>query len=404
MTRILPLLLAASLAGPGQHEDPTTAVRVLHEWMAAVRAHQPGTVDQPLLDVAEQSPANLDLVRRHLRAALEAERVETRNDLLRRGALVHTDIALLLPERAAAYLQTGEGREGLPFVFDPFGTPRILYRRQSDALFLSLDGEYVASATETAHWSMARMLLRGIQPHPASDEFVRLWYRAVAADFEKVFLLGNARYHLEDALEVLPRDPMILFYAGAMHEALGSERFQSVPKTRPAIAAQLRLPTALEQLRDAEKLLGASVKAHGPVEARVRYARVLGQLGQHARAASLLRDVAPQLREPRLKYFAALFLGSEEGALGHVAQARDAFERAAALCPTAQSPLLALGDLFRRAGNRAAALDALRRLEALPADPEDREDPWRDYFRSYAFDADDQLAAVRVWVDRKERP
>jgi tetratricopeptide (TPR) repeat protein len=164
----------------------------------------------------------------------------------------------------------------------------------------------------------------------------------------------------------------------------------------------MHFPSAREEWRDAERLLGASVKAHGPVEARVRYARVLGRLGRHGQAAALLQGVVPHLADRRLQYLAALFLGSEEGAIGHVAGARDAFERAAALYPTAQSPLLALGDLFRRAGHRAAALDALRRLEALPADPEAREDPWRDYFRSFAFDADDQLAAVRAWVDQEQ--
>ncbi len=394
---VLPLIVA-SVLGVGADQSDLAIVR---QWMAAVTAHQSGTVDQPLLEVADMAPGDLDTVRRTLGPALKSLRNKERNDLLRRGALLHTDIALLLPERAAEYQPSPES---LPFTIDLTGTPRILRRHEPDALFFSLDGEYVTSSVESGHWSMARLLLDGIRPHPASDEFVRLWYRAVAATFEKVYLFGNAAYQLDHAKEVLPHDPMILFYAGAMHEALGSERFQAIPKARPVIAAQLRFPTAQEQWRDAEKLLGAAVKAHGPVEARVRYARVLGRLGQHDKALSMLKGVAPELRDPRLQYFGALFLGSEEGALGHVAQARDAFERAAALDPTAQSPLLALGDLFRRAGDRAAALDALRRLEALPADPADRTDPWRDYFRSFAFDADDQLAAVRAWVDRKEQP
>ena len=68
--------------------------------------------------------------------------------------------------------------------------------------------------------------------------------------------------------------------------------------------------------------------------------------------------------------------------------------------PAAQSPLLALSDLDRAAGNRAAALQALQRLEKLPADSYARDDPWRDYYESFAADGDQQLAAVRDWVDR----
>lgn len=390
-------LIVASLLTVGASQDELAIVR---SWIADVTDHQPGTIDKPLLDVATLSPANLDTVRRVLRDVLKVERVPARNDILRRGAMVHTDIALLLPERAAEYLQTGEGRDR--FIFDPFEKPRILYRRDADALVFSLDGEYVASAAETAHWSMARMLLRGIYPHPSADEFVRLWYRAVSAFFEESYLFGNAKYHLERALDVLPHDPMILFYAGAMHEAYASERIQSVPKTRPAIAAQLRFPSPQAEWRSAERLLGEAVKENAPAEARLRHARVLGRLGRHAEAAAILRVLEPQLSDRRLQYFGALFLGSEEAALGRADQARDAFERAAALFPTAQSPLMAMSDLFRRSGNRAAALTVLRRIQALPADPRERGDPWVDYFRSFALDAGDQLAAVRAWVNRKE--
>lgn len=99
-----------------------------------------------------------------------------------------------------------------------------------------------------------------------------------------------------------------------------------------------------------------------------------------------------------MAYFRHLFLGTEYRALGKAEEASAAFERAAALYPTAQSPLIALIDSVRRAGNRAAAADLLRRLEALPRDAERRVDPWLDYYRSYADDAGQQLAAVRAWV------
>ena len=396
-TIILPLIVASVLVQAANQ----TEMAVVRRWIDRVTSHQPGIVDQPLLDIAAESPDNLDTVRRRLREALKSEQAERRNDILRRGALAHTDIALLMPDRAAEYVQSGDGREQ-SFFFDAFETPRTLYRRDADALVYSMDGEYVAFATETAHWSTARGLLRGISPYSGSDEFVKLWYRAIAAFFEDAFLLGNAKYHLVRALDVLPRDPMILFYAGAMHEATASERIQSVPKTRPQLAAKMKFPSSRDEWHAAEQLLGAAIKEKAPAEARLHYGYVLGRLGKHEEAASTLRSVAPQLDDRRLQYFDALFLGSEEMALGHLTQARESFERAAALFPTAQSPLLAMSDLFRRSQNRTAALDVLARIQALPVDPQERDDPWLDYFRSFASDASDQLERVRAWVTGKE--
>jgi tetratricopeptide (TPR) repeat protein len=401
MGKIVLPLIVVSLVGLGPAEDVKIIVR---RWIVAARAHHPGTIDQPLIDIATESPRNLEVVRRQLRPVLEADfdRAEPRNDILRRGALLHTDVALLLPEQAAAFTQSDDVPLVRPY-FDPLASTRPRVRREADSLVVGVDGEYLATAAETAHWSMARGLLSGIKPSASMDAFVRLWYRAVTAHFEAASLLGNAKYQMDRALEVLPRDPMILFYAGTLHEANAWAGIQSIRITSPE-REPVPFPSPQEEWRRAEPLLRAAIKENGPIEARVRLARVLGRMGKHAEAASMLRAVAPELSDLRLRYFGALFLGSEEGALGDVDRARDGFERAAALFPTAQSPLLALSELFQRTGNRDSALDALRRLQALPADSRQRVDPWLDYFRSFAFDADEQLRAARAWVDRKERP
>jgi tetratricopeptide (TPR) repeat protein len=273
---------------------------------------------------------------------------------------------------------------------------------QRNTLVFSLDGEYKATADETAHWSVARMLLSWVLPDPARDPFVPLWYRAIAARFEGANLYGNARYHLAWALATVPRDPVLLFYAGAMYDAYASPSIQTIPLPRAAAGQQVVIASPREEWRLAERLLRDSVAAKGPLEAQVRLGRVLGRLGRHQEAVSVLRRVQPSLAERRLQYFAHLFLGSEEGALDHVAEARDSLNRAAALYPAAQSPLLALSELLHRTGDRQGALEALRRLEKLPPDPDFREDPWRDYLRSFALDADEQIAAMRRAVDSLE--
>ena len=320
---ILPLLVT-SLAFQGSGDIERSIAR---RWTDNVLAHQPGVVDRPLLDIAAQSADHLDIVRRRIRDLVKKTPTDRRNDILRRGALAHMDIALLMPERAADYVQSDDGR-GQAFTFDAFETPRTtLYRREPDRLVFSLDGEFVDLGVETAHWAMARGLLRGVLPHAGSDEFVRLWYRAVTAHFEDAFLLGNARYHLRHALDVLPKDPIILFYAGALHEALASARIQSVPMTRRDLAGQLKFPSSREEWLEAERLLAAAVKEHGPPEATLRLARVRGRLGKHEDAAVMLRDIGPRLDEPALQYFGALFLGSEEAALGRADVARDSRPR-----------------------------------------------------------------------------
>jgi tetratricopeptide (TPR) repeat protein len=400
----LPLILA-SILGMGAVQAERDLVRV---WSANVRAHQPGKVDKPLLDVAALSPTDFETIRRAVSGARKRETAPVtpsrnpedrlRNDLLRRGALVHTDIALLLPQRAATYVETRVAHER--FMFDEAGTPRVLSGQTPGAVIFALDGESVATGVETAHWEMARRLLDAIAPHPAADEFVRLWYRGIAAHFEASNFLGSARTHLTRALAVLPDDPMLLFYAGAMHEVYASERVQSVLNARPGLASQLHTPPSDDEWRLAEHLFEQAVKANAPVEARLRYARVLAQLGKHEQAVVILRDIEPVLTTPRLRYLGTLFLGTEEGAVGRIAQAREAFERAASFFPTAQSPLMGLSELFRRSGDRAAALGVLERIHRLPIDAKSRVDPWTDYFRSYAHDAAAQLAAVREWFDR----
>lgn len=369
------LLIVTCLVGGAPQGAERPAVR---SWIEAVRAHEPGVVDQPLRDIASMSPEDLERVRASFGAVLgrEFRSRGVRNDILRRGAMLHTDIAVLMPERAYAW--------------------RV---RDPGALIVGRDGEYVGSQTDTAHWAYARALLDAIVPDPDAEDFARQWYRAVAARFQKATLLGFAARHLRASEKLFPKDPVLLFYAGAMHEALASTRFQNMKRSQPneGPGRPTVEPSPEAELRDAERLLRRSIREDGPAEARLRLGRVLGQLGRHGEAASTLRNALPQLDDPRLRYFAELFLGTEEEALGRDAEARACFGRAAALSPGAQSPLLAWSALERRTGNIRAAVDVLHRLESPPAGAE-APDPWWTYFSSYASDADEQLAAVRAII------
>ena len=391
MPNTLLVLIVATLPFAAQRDMER---QIVSSWIENVRHHEPGTIDGPLRDAASQPAYTFDVVCRRLESALSAIKdVTERNDVRRRGALLHTDIAVLLPERAAAL-----SYKDLRVTLMAESRSQAKPTRRDAALVFSTDGEYLASGTEHAHWWMAGYLLRGIQPHAKEDPFVAAWNRAITAYFEWRKQYGSADHHLSSAFVVLPADPVLLFYAGALHEAYASAGIQSVPFTRPSSVRQVNVWSAPEEWHQAETYFRDSVKLGGPEEARLRLARVRGQLGNHADAASMLRDVMPKLRDPRLRYLGHLFLGTEEGALGRVDESRQSFERAARIEPTAQSPLLGLAEMYRRTGNLTAAQETLRRVAALPEDPRRRQDPYLDYFRSFAFDADEQLAAVRAMV------
>jgi tetratricopeptide (TPR) repeat protein len=395
--RPLLLLLAASVAITSL---PQPGAPVLYRWIQAAQSHVPGTIDQPLRDTASESAANLYLVAQKI-GSVRFKEPEDRNDVLRRGIVLHTDIALLLPEEAA-HFTIGELPEKTFFITDN-GKVVSIREDVEDSLVLAQDGEYRSMSVDTAHWWMARVLVRRITPRPAGDPFVGEWYRAVCATFQSAYLLGSANYHLQAGLKVLQHDPVLLLYAGALHEVMASARVQSVPFSHPVPGWNVSPPSPESEWRQAERRLREAIGERGPLEASVRLGHVLVRLARYEEAVAVLERAAPDLVEQRLQYLCALFLGTAEGALGHREQAQRALEGATRLFPSAQSALMALADVSWRAGNRPAALDALRRLRGLPADRRTREDPWTDYYRSFAADADTQLSAVRVAAATRER-
>jgi tetratricopeptide (TPR) repeat protein len=113
---------------------------------------------------------------------------------------------------------------------------------------------------------------------------------------------------------------------------------------------------------------------------------VLGLRGRHDQAAAELRRALSSLTDPRQRYYAELFLGAEEQALGRMSEAKGALDRAIILFPNAQAPYLALGQLAWQSADRAGAQVAFEHLAALPGVLADREDPWWSYPVSTVLD------------------
>lgn len=418
---------------PAGQTRPSASKRIaeLQEWMALVSQHTPGRVDEAVSNVRSWGRESLQNVRDDLAALRllmcercskpqQADRFRTEpmkigsrhawrtvyasshvveltefvtrigtkfdvNDLLKRGALLHTDVAL----RAPPVLTFAANADYLPL--------------QRTIVQLA-DGQQAGLEATVDHLDMARRLLDLVTPDPRADvretperdQMVRVWYRATMSALLDLSQLDVT--HTDTALQLLPGETTVLFLAGAHHEALAAPRYQSAIATRTLGDVSV-IASEPEELRRAEGLFRRAVNADPEyVEAHLRLGQVLGRLGRHDEALTELR-MAAQASDPVITYYAHLLIGREEDARGNVPNARSAYERAAALVARAQAPRLALSEIEMRSGNRTAARrwmdEALGASGSAPS-----ADPWTFYAQSAGRSA----AALLVSVGRAFQP
>lgn len=412
---------APTAAQPPARPDGWDAGRLEH-WLGVVDRHVPGEIDSALLEaagwtrdelhelwietqvllraVAEPQedrfrvlPLDPDAAIARRRRGLDprvemrfgpadlprlgalAARVRTSgpNHVVRRAALVHTDVATLTPDRIPA--PTGALSMSAP-------------RRRSIS-----DGRGGGAEVMSEHWDLARMLVAAVRPAPEQDSWVRDWYRATLAASQHDDFFDSI--HLRHALRVFPDDPVILFLAGCEHEAFASPLFQEF--ARPLRRANLRpgFGGAGAELDRAAALFRRALEGDGAFdEARLRLGRVLSLQGRADDAVRELSHVLRDTDDPLVEYYAALFLGAAHESAGNAAPARLAYQRAATLVPHAPAAHLALARLAQRRGDRAAQVASLDRALAT-ADTDDN-DPWWAYRAS-------QGRHGPTWLDRVRR-
>jgi tetratricopeptide (TPR) repeat protein len=302
------------------------------------------------------------------------------NRLLRRGAMLHSDIAML-------------AQDGLVSAAGPM----VAGTTPAGATILVSDGRVQGSDDTDRHWLMARWLVASTTPDPSRDDWVRQWHLAAAARMRRDSLLATAEPLLQRARELFPKEPGFPFYAGCLHEALASPPIQGVissagPPRGGRVAARLAGPQWEQAARD---FASALVLQPSWPEARVRLGRVLGLLGRHTEAAATLRRALDETTDLTLVYWGSLFLGVEQQSLGRDAEARASFSRARTLWPDAQAPYLALSLLARQNGDRAQAAAELRAVLTLPLGEVSRYDPMWDYHASRASEPDTLFAELR---------
>jgi hypothetical protein len=292
------------------------------------------------------------------------------NDILKRGAMLHADIAMRAPAGSAP--RSDRFRPG------PVGFTLLM-----------TDGQQIGLQDSVSHWNMGRRLLDRVRPvdsrsalkttpDPGSDDTVRRWYLAAGAFMSRTRRIEPV--HFERALELFRNDPDVLFAVAAVHEVFAGVRTQAALRSMK-VPRDVTFGVQSEgaELRLAEQLYKRALERNPAlVEARIRLGRVLGLRGRHAEAIGHLRQ-GQSAGEALLRYYAHLFLGAEYEALGNGSEARRSYEQAAMLAPTAQSPLLGLSRVADRAGDRAAAREAVGRVLTLPAGDPEQADPWWVY-------------------------
>jgi tetratricopeptide (TPR) repeat protein len=358
-------------AGPLAPQSVSAAGRA-RLWVEAVQNHRPGELDDAVRVIAPWPRADAIAAADAAAGSLGRDHAAA-NRLLTRAALLHADIAML-HRGPSGYDLPSNGR-----------TVKEVY-----------DGQLIGALTGTVHWDVGRTLLNDVQPKPAADDRVRLWYRATSAFFLHWREFTELEPNLELGLELVPADGTLLLFAGTMHESYAAPRIQNAaeqlnlgPRTPPPFGS------VGNELKEGEKCFREALAADpGLIEARIRLGHVLGLRERHSEAIGELQLALAAPLPAALRYYALIFVGREHLILGQRDAARQEFELAAILFPGAQSPRLGLSVLSRDAGSSSAALAALQLL-VIPPTIILREDPLWLYERTHVPDMNELVAQLR---------
>jgi len=150
-------------------------------------------------------------------------------------------------------------------------------------------------------------------------------------------------------------------------------------------------------MRRAEELLQRALDADPSfVAARLRLGRVVMRQQRWDEGLRHIQQFLKDTQDKTLTYYANLFAGDAELALGNPDDAQRSYERALTLFPDSQSARLGLAAALGAAGEREESVTAI--LPTLTKRPEGRadDDPWWIYYDSNLVEADAELDRLRA--------
>jgi tetratricopeptide (TPR) repeat protein len=360
LTQNLTLLSTASrppFIVAGFRRIPYSAAH-LHRLEVLACAAAGALADKPCVALRAAEELDPELTQLADRAAAARTRGDA-NDVVRRGALLHTDIAMAGPIRLQGRPADASASDGL--------------------LVRAFDGQQLDLEFPAPHWLMARAFLDAVRPQ--HDAMVRAWYQATGTWMQQQ-LIADAT-HLTHGRTLFPEAADLWFLSGCQHERLATSAVQSLART--SVLPQgvvLDIGSERSELGAAETFFRRALSLDQTfTDAHLRLGHVLLTRGQFQNAANELQVALTVSHDRILEYFASLYLGAAQERLNQVEQARRSYRHAAELYPKAQSPRLALSALAWRRGEGGTALSEMRSVTDPPgAGAISRlDDPWWDY-------------------------
>lgn len=358
------LCLAAASPAAAQREDPPTLA-----WRQAVLYHVPGTADSAL-----QRAAAIP----YWRAMHALGRADLAKDrfFMTRALVLHTDLAIVERQTAATS-----------------GDPRA-----KSGSFVLEDGQEVGRRVGSPHWAVAlkvATLMAGGED-PEAQRVALRWFHTVNALF--LHWTDATLLYADSGLRYYPKDAALHLYRATVHQMYANGRVQQFldrayrSAGAPQELAPVELARAEADLRHALELDPALV------EARIRLAHVVGDLGRPDDAVALATEALRGKLPPFFESYASLILGRNQFRAGRLDEARIAFDRAAALAPTAQAPRIGLSQVALASGRPTEALAVLTDFLGPGRSVEADAEVWERYYRVHDPVAEEQLAALRAAV------
>ena len=404
--------------GPAVHARAITetTVAAFEQWTGAVDQHTPGRTDPPLslaTGLTFEQRVELNEGMEFFLAALKGGRPGATTDpakrllalarreagadftlFLKRAAVLHADAAIVRAHGSSRVLEVDPAERG--------GTGSPIFPK--GILVMDDDGEARGRVPRDWHWVFARSLLDLLSPRSAHRPFLAAWYHATTAQMYRDGGYGEATYHLEHALQVLPDDPNLLFDLACLSEVDGLPIFQQTLSdtdlemmrkklapggmVRPNAnargfvtnAALSGIPPAEVANADAERLFRRALQLDPSLgEAHARLARLLTIRGRHAEAVNEAAAALSSKPDPEVAFYAHMFAARASRALGRLEAASDHYAQALALFPDAQSATIGASQVALLRADVAGATAAIGRLADLPTHPDADNDPWWSY-------------------------